>query len=129
MAVMESAWKRAKRALGLSFCAHPPHRSTFDDFGDSFSDVRLSDASLSAASSDSGYRALIPTTPTPTSSGLRISKSKARSSKVKCCSLLLFICIFECLYLSSSHLCKIFAEDCKKKLLLGFSFTWFALKT
>ncbi|KAF3322199.1 von Willebrand factor type A domain-containing protein [Carex littledalei] len=84
MAAMESAWKRAKRALGLSFCAHPPHRSTFDDFGDSFSDVRLSDASLSAASSDSGYRALIPTTPTPTSSGLRISKSKAPTSKRTC---------------------------------------------
>ncbi|KAJ4800562.1 Zinc finger (C3HC4-type RING finger) family protein [Rhynchospora pubera] len=84
MAAMESAWKRAKRALGMSFCAQPPRRSTLDDVGDSFSDVRLSDASLSAASSDSGYRALIPTTPTPTSSGLRVSKCKARSSKRTC---------------------------------------------
>lgn len=82
MAVMDSAWKRAKRALGLGFCAQVPHRSTLDDVDDSFAGVRLSDASLSAASSDSSYRALIPTTPTPTSSGLRISKSKAKSSKV-----------------------------------------------
>jgi hypothetical protein len=94
MAVMESAWKRAKRALGLSFRGHPPHISTMDDVGDIFSDVRLSDASLSAASSDSGYRALIPTTPTPTSSGLRISKSKAKSSKVKCFSLFVIYMYF-----------------------------------
>ncbi|KAJ3679986.1 hypothetical protein LUZ60_016264 [Juncus effusus] len=81
---MESAWKRAKRALGLSFCAQAPRRSSLDDVGDSLSDVRLSDGSLSVLSSDSGYRALIPTTPTPTSSGLKVSKSKVKSLKKTC---------------------------------------------
>lgn len=79
---MGSTWRKAKVALGLNLCVHVP-RTLDDDEEEEESAGRLSDAAAEATSpAGSGYRALMPMTPTPTSSGLRMSKSGSRSSKV-----------------------------------------------
>ncbi|XP_072956764.1 E3 ubiquitin-protein ligase WAV3-like [Typha angustifolia] len=84
---MEGVWRRAKRALGLNLCVYVP--AALDD-DDEVSDAgRLSDAAVTVDStaellSPVDYRVLMPTTPTPTSSGLRLSKAGSRSSKRTC---------------------------------------------
>lgn len=75
---MASRWRKAKVALGL--CVYVPR---MDEDGDSVGAGRFSDAVDAvppAAASGSGIR---PMTPTPSSSGLRLSKTGSRSSKVQ----------------------------------------------
>ncbi|KAJ6819363.1 uncharacterized protein M6B38_402790 [Iris pallida] len=76
-------WRRAKLALGLNLCVYVP--KTLDDDDDcDVSGGDVTGRSSNAATGESDYRALMPTTPTPTSSGLRLSKSGSRSSKRTC---------------------------------------------
>ncbi|XP_059628323.1 E3 ubiquitin-protein ligase WAV3 [Cornus florida] len=77
---MASKWRKAKIALGLNLCVYVP--GTVDD--ESPPSERLSDAALLSPS----YTPAAPTTPTPSSRGLRLSKSMSRSSK-KICSICL----------------------------------------
>lgn len=78
---MGSKWRKAKIALGRNLCVYVPGSS--DDAAPSVADSasRLSDSSL-AASGELGPPPKMPTTPTPSSSGLRLSKSGSRASKV-----------------------------------------------
>ncbi|KAJ9159929.1 hypothetical protein P3X46_025379 [Hevea brasiliensis] len=74
---MGSKWRKAKLALGLNLCAYAPR--TLEDLPPPASE-RLSDAALlSPANWDSR-----PMTPTPSSHGLRLSKSGSKSSKQTC---------------------------------------------
>lgn len=66
---MGSAWRRAKLALGFNMCVYVPATAEEEDSAD-----RLSDAALLSPA--------MPMTPTPSSGGLRLSKSASRSSKV-----------------------------------------------
>lgn len=79
---MGSKWRKVKLALGTNMCVYAP--GVIDDSSPSLnSAARFSDAySLSNASTagdSSGYR---PTTPTPSSLGLRVPKSGPKSPKV-----------------------------------------------
>ncbi|KAL5208278.1 hypothetical protein ABZP36_032713 [Zizania latifolia] len=99
---MESRWRKAKMSLGLNLCVYVPR--TLDD-GDSPSTVSSTVALVSPVASSSsvatstnttptaeqsmgkakgGSGALMPTTPTPTSAGLRLSKSGSKSFKKTC---------------------------------------------
>ena len=77
---MGSKWKKVKLALGLNLCVFVPR--TLDDSPPSDVSVeRLSDATLlSPANWATGSSR--PTTPTPSSHGLKLSKSGSKSSKV-----------------------------------------------
>lgn len=86
---MGSRWRKAKLSLGLNLCVYVP--KTLDEIPSSSaapspSAVTVnSDAAVLAspvASGPSDFTMLMPTTPTPSSSGLRLSKSGSRSSKV-----------------------------------------------
>lgn len=81
---MGSRWRKAKLALGLNLCVYVP--KTLDDASPSDDPSRRSSdaAVVSPSSGPPDFRALMPTTPTPTSSGLRLSKSGSRSSKKTC---------------------------------------------
>lgn len=68
---MGSAWRRAKLALGFNMCVYVPATAEEEDSAE-----RLSDAALLSPS--------MPMTPTPSSGGLRLSKSASRSSKKTC---------------------------------------------
>lgn len=82
---MGSKWRKAKLALGLNLCSYVPR--TLEDSPPAPSE-RLSDAALlSPTNWDSR-----PMTPTPSSHGLRLSKSGSKSSKV--CAFLLFLHLF-----------------------------------
>ncbi|KAJ9188829.1 hypothetical protein P3X46_000190 [Hevea brasiliensis] len=75
---MGSKWRKAKLALGINMCLHVPQTLEHDS---SPSPSRFSDAvSLSPASALSRGS----TTSTPSSSGLRLSKSGTKSSKSTC---------------------------------------------
>ncbi|XP_030504482.2 E3 ubiquitin-protein ligase WAV3 isoform X1 [Cannabis sativa] len=85
---MGSKWRKAKLALGLNTCLYVPQ--TLEDSSSPSNgavSTRLSDAALpiqpalSPTDHGSDYR---PTTPTPSSSGLRLSKSGTKSSKRTC---------------------------------------------
>lgn len=87
---MGSKWRKAKLALGLNLCVFvprtledsPPPPSAVD------SSERLSDAALlPPVDWDSCHH---PMTPTPSSHGLRLSKSGSKSSKVCVLSLISF---------------------------------------
>lgn len=70
-------------ALGLNLCAYMP-RKMEDEEDEAESTLRLSNAASSVSSpAGSGYRPLMPATPTPTSSGITMSKSVSRYSKVR----------------------------------------------
>ncbi|CAK9136103.1 unnamed protein product [Ilex paraguariensis] len=69
---MGSKWRKAKTALGLNLCLYVPR--AIDD--SSVPSERLSDAAL--------LYPTMPMTPTPSSHGLRLSKSFSRSSKKTC---------------------------------------------
>lgn len=92
---MGSKWRKAKLALGLNLCVHVPRKledspPTSDD--GSTSTERLSDAALlSPGNWDMGRST--PMTPTPSSHGLRLSRSASKSSKVSAFS---FFKLFSC---------------------------------
>ncbi|KAK7312581.1 hypothetical protein VNO77_36537 [Canavalia gladiata] len=77
---MGSKWRKLKLALGLDSCVHIPRA-----LDDSSAAARFSGATsptvVSPAGDTSGYR---PTTPTPSSSGLRLPKSGPKSPKGTC---------------------------------------------
>jgi hypothetical protein len=80
---MGSKWRKAKLALGLNRCVLVPR--TLEDSPPSLEgSERLSDAALLSppnwGSGPSG-----PSTPTPSSHGLRLSRSGSKSSKVSNC--------------------------------------------
>ncbi|KAF7086746.1 hypothetical protein CFC21_090005 [Triticum aestivum] len=100
---MESRWRKAKMSLGLNLCVYVPR--TLDDLDAGPPSTGSSTAALvSPAASSSSYAtsanttptadppngsargpgALMPTTPTPTSAGLRLSKSGSKSFKKTC---------------------------------------------
>ncbi|XXG62014.1 hypothetical protein AAC387_Pa05g0472 [Persea americana] len=83
---MGSKWRKAKIALGMNLCIYVPGSS--DDAAPSVADSasRLSDSSVAepGVSGELGLPPKMPTTPTPSSSGLRLSKSGSRASKKTC---------------------------------------------
>ncbi|GAV62506.1 zf-RING_2 domain-containing protein/VWA_3 domain-containing protein [Cephalotus follicularis] len=82
---MGSKWRKAKLALGLKLCVYVPRTSEDSPSHtiDTTSTERLSDAALlSPAKWD--MNASRPMTPTPSSHGLRLSKSGSKSSKHTC---------------------------------------------
>ncbi|KAK9158418.1 hypothetical protein Scep_004992 [Stephania cephalantha] len=90
---MGSKWRKAKIALGMNLCVYVPR--TLDEGPASVSSgggrSRFSDAdslspSISPGGRASGESLLVaaPTTPTPSSSGLKLSKNGSRSSKKTC---------------------------------------------
>ncbi|KAA8544076.1 hypothetical protein F0562_021747 [Nyssa sinensis] len=81
---MGSKWRKVKLALGLNMCAYVPR--TLEDSSQSVEPVgRFSDVDLlSPASRSSDCRLEMPTTPTSSSSGLRLSKYGSKSSKNTC---------------------------------------------
>lgn len=90
---MGSAWRNAKRALGLNLCVHVPRPmgDEEDDMvrrGVSAEGLRASDAAATASPSPrssmhaSQIISRTSSTPTPSSDGLRMPKSGSRSSKV-----------------------------------------------
>jgi hypothetical protein len=106
---MESRWRKAKMSLGLNLCVYVPR--TLDD-GDSPSTGSSTAALVSPVASSSsaatsanttptaeqrvkGAGALMPTTPTPTSAGLRLSKSGSKSFKVQSLLHILHISMYE----------------------------------
>ncbi|XP_038976476.1 E3 ubiquitin-protein ligase WAV3-like [Phoenix dactylifera] len=108
---METAWRRAKRALAVNLCVYVP--GNLDDDGGSPSGGHASGTSSDGAASEaapvspwgaSDYQALMPTTPTPTSAGLRLSKSGSRSSKRTCA-----ICLVT---MKSGHGHALFTAEC-----------------
>ncbi|KAM2999006.1 hypothetical protein FF2_040594 [Malus domestica] len=80
---MGSKWRKAKLALGLNLCLYLP--KTLEDSSPSFVDSaeRLSDAALLSPANwaDGSSR---PTTPTPSSNGLKLSRNGSKSSKQTC---------------------------------------------
>ncbi|XP_042476085.1 E3 ubiquitin-protein ligase WAV3-like [Macadamia integrifolia] len=81
---MESKWRKAKVALGLNLCVYVPRTS--DDSPPSleaagrFSDV----SSTSSVTGNPDSRPAMPTTPIPSSSGLRLPKNGSGSLKRTC---------------------------------------------
>uniref|UniRef100_A0A1D1Z716 Uncharacterized protein sll0103 n=2 Tax=Anthurium amnicola TaxID=1678845 RepID=A0A1D1Z716_9ARAE len=82
---MTSGWRRAKVALGLNLCLYVP-RTLEDSSPSDDATGRLSEATVtSLVSGGSDHRrSSRPMTPTPSSSGLKLSKSGSRSSKRTC---------------------------------------------
>lgn len=106
--VMASAWRKAKIALGLNLCIHVPR--TLDDASPSDDTTgRFSDAATSSpASTGSATRRSRPMTPATSASGLRLSKSGSRSSKVRPSLLVLLRSPFaRFLHLRSVHLLRL----------------------
>ncbi|KAJ1694586.1 hypothetical protein LUZ63_011284 [Rhynchospora breviuscula] len=88
---MGSRWRKAKLSLGLNLCVYVP--KTLDEITSSSSSTVPSPSVVSpdaaalpspVAPGSSDFTMLMPTTPTPSSSGLRLSKSGSRSSKKTC---------------------------------------------
>ncbi|XP_044479861.1 E3 ubiquitin-protein ligase WAV3-like [Mangifera indica] len=83
---MGSKWRKAKLALGLKLCVFvprtldesPPPSSSVDDLSERLSNAAL----LSPSNWDACSR--LPMTPTPSSHGLRLSRSGSKSSKQTC---------------------------------------------
>lgn len=115
---MASRWRKAKVALGL--CVYVPRT---DEDGDSvgagrFSDaVDAVDAAPQAAASGSGIR---PMTPTPSSSGLRLSKAGSRSSKVQSFALLFYChaCVLCILFYLMESCCSFFFSSASLWMLM-----------
>ncbi|KAF5959547.1 hypothetical protein HYC85_000756 [Camellia sinensis] len=74
---MGSKWRKAKLALGMNLCVYVPRTIDDGDYSPPLSE-RGSDAALLSPSVS------MPMTPTPSSHGLRLSKSMSRSSKKTC---------------------------------------------
>ncbi|XP_071734882.1 E3 ubiquitin-protein ligase WAV3-like [Rutidosis leptorrhynchoides] len=77
----DSTWKKVKIALGLNTCLYLP--KTIDD------DDSLHSPTPSSRSRSSDVRHRMPTTPTPSSSGLQISKYGIKSSSKRICAICL----------------------------------------
>ena len=89
---MGSKWRKAKLALGLNLCVVVP-RTLEDSPSVLEASERHSDAALLSPANSSR-----PTTPSPSSHGLWLSKSGSKSSKVSTCSLYivvlrLYVCV------------------------------------
>lgn len=125
---MGSKWRKAKLALGLNLCVFvprtledsPPPPSAVD------SSERLSDAALlPPVDWDTCHR---PMTPTPSSHGLRLSKSGSKSSKVCVLSLISFFILLLLTFLrndfelGSDWLLK---NEIQGFFLWGFVLIWF----
>ncbi|XP_010443874.1 PREDICTED: uncharacterized protein LOC104726660 [Camelina sativa] len=80
---MGSRWRKAKLALGLNLCLYVP--KTLEDSSSSSSPLRRSDDAVSL----SPVMVPRPTTPTPSSSGLRLPRSISKSSSKKTCAICL----------------------------------------
>ena len=78
---MGSKWRKARIALGLNLCVYLP--KTLEDSSPSSvdSEERLSDAALLSPANLGSSR---PTTPTPSSYGLKLSRSGSKSSSKVC---------------------------------------------
>ncbi|KAM7502133.1 hypothetical protein LguiB_001037 [Lonicera macranthoides] len=85
---MGSKWRKAKLALGLNTCLYVPRTledtSPFDEDAGRPSDASYRSSSLSPSERNSDCRLEMPKTPTPSSSGLRLSKHGAKPSKRTC---------------------------------------------
>ncbi|CAH9129999.1 unnamed protein product [Cuscuta epithymum] len=83
---MGSKWRKAKLALGLNLCTYVPRTDLEDDFEEkgSLSSIKAAAAALSSTV----VVGALPSTATPVSHGLKLSKSLSRSSK-KICSICL----------------------------------------
>ncbi|GLT70145.1 hypothetical protein SLA2020_422420 [Shorea laevis] len=80
---MGSKWRKAKLALGLNLCVYMPR--TIEDAPPSIdSSERLSGAALLSPANWDMAPSPRPMTPTPSSHGLRLSKSGSKSSKQMC---------------------------------------------
>ncbi|PON42610.1 Cdk-activating kinase assembly factor [Parasponia andersonii] len=84
---MASKWRKAKLALGLNTCLYVPQTLEDSSPSNAVVSARLSDAVSpppALSPTDHGSDCRPPTTPTPSSSGLRLSKSGTKSSKRTC---------------------------------------------
>ncbi|KAG4189008.1 hypothetical protein ERO13_A08G199200v2 [Gossypium hirsutum] len=91
---MGSKWRKAKLALGMNMCLYVPHQKLEDSLPSSSSSAsstsianvasRLSTDSVPLSPVSPSGNDCRPTTPTPSSSGLRVSKSSPKSSKRTC---------------------------------------------
>ncbi|XP_077252886.1 E3 ubiquitin-protein ligase WAV3-like [Tasmannia lanceolata] len=86
---MGSKWRKAKVALGLNLCVYVP--GTIDDaLPESDAAGRFSDyTTVFPVTGNSDSNPSMPTTPIPSSSGLRLSKASSRSSSKKTCAICL----------------------------------------
>ncbi|XP_016489603.2 E3 ubiquitin-protein ligase WAV3 isoform X1 [Nicotiana tabacum] len=83
---MGSKWRKAKLALGLNMCLYVP-KTLEDSPAVALSGGRFSDAvslSPTTPNRNSDCHVDMPTTPTPSSSGLRLPKHSSKSSKSTC---------------------------------------------
>ncbi|GKV34145.1 hypothetical protein SLEP1_g42554 [Rubroshorea leprosula] len=80
---MGSKWRKAKLALGLNLCVYMP-RTLEDPLPSIDSSERLSDVALLSPGNWDMTTPSRPMTPTPSSHGLRFSKSGTKSSKQMC---------------------------------------------
>ncbi|XP_061995986.1 E3 ubiquitin-protein ligase WAV3-like isoform X1 [Rosa rugosa] len=83
---MGSKWRKARMALGLNLCVYLP--KTLEDSSPSSldSEERLSDAALLSPANLGSSR---PPTPSPSSYGLKLSRSGSKSSSKQTCSICL----------------------------------------
>ncbi|XP_050384774.1 E3 ubiquitin-protein ligase WAV3-like isoform X1 [Argentina anserina] len=83
---MGSKWRKARMALGLNLCVYLP--KTLEDSSPSSvdSEERLSDAALLSPANLGSSR---PQTPTPSSHGLKLSRSGSKSTSKQTCSICL----------------------------------------
>ncbi|KAF8395244.1 hypothetical protein HHK36_019186 [Tetracentron sinense] len=85
---MGSKWRRAKLAFGSKLCVYVPRTleevSPSLDAAGRFSDAASLSPSLSPVPGNLDPRPTMPTTPIPSSSGLRLPKNRSRSSKKTC---------------------------------------------
>ncbi|XP_010483723.1 PREDICTED: uncharacterized protein LOC104762178 isoform X1 [Camelina sativa] len=82
---MGSRWRKAKLALGLNLCLYVPKTLEDSSSSSSSSPLRRSDDAVSL----SPVMVPRPTTPTPSSSGLRLPRSISKSSSKKTCAICL----------------------------------------
>ncbi|CAI9105043.1 OLC1v1003879C1 [Oldenlandia corymbosa var. corymbosa] len=90
---MGSKWRKAKMALQMKMCLTVPRSSEESSPGQS-SSTRFSDAGVSLSPAtprrhSGGGRLDMPTTPVPSSSGLRLPKHSSKSSSKKTCAICL----------------------------------------
>ncbi|KAL5569337.1 hypothetical protein UlMin_025912 [Ulmus minor] len=80
---MGSKWRKAKLALGLNLCLYVPRTLEDSPHASMDSSERLSDAAL-LSPANWALSSSRPATPTPSSHGLKLSKSGSKSSKQTC---------------------------------------------
>lgn len=92
---MANSWSRAKRAFGLNLCVSIPQTEDIDEDGprtaeaatggrrDSTAAAFPADSSRGGSTAMSELQPRMPTTPNPSSGGLRLLRSLSRSTKVR----------------------------------------------